>query len=177
MACLYKYELAVFLTPPPLQSVSLPSVSNASSLLRDCLGYSPFSLHNLSLQTTCSPRCLNLFIPQGPRVASSGRVCTNLSTASTSKQKRLSMESDLRRMQDFRVRTVGACREREKLEKLSVTESSALVQTKNHFLQVFSDKAPVLSQASVHTAPSSAFFPPYGMCKNILPMMHPKPLV
>lgn len=53
----------------PLQPASLPSVSSASSLLRDCLGYGPFSLHTPSLRTTCSPRRLNLFILQGSRAA------------------------------------------------------------------------------------------------------------
>lgn len=86
-----------------------------SPLLRDCLGYRPFSPHTLSLWTTCSPCCLNLFIPQGFCVASSLRfVCANLSLVSTSKQKRLSMDSVFRRMQDFSVSWVGPCRTRKK---------------------------------------------------------------
>lgn len=75
------------------------------------------------------PRRPNRFIPQGSVVASSHTfpvfcfvllgeevvlvfVCANLSMVSTSKQKRLSMDSVFLRMQDFRVSIVGACGER-----------------------------------------------------------------
>lgn len=104
-ACLYKYELVVFL---PLKAHSLPSVSSVRPLLRDCLGYGPFSPHTLSLQATCSPvsptRLSCCLISQFFVV-----VCANLSLVSTSKQKRLSMDSVFRRMQDFSVSCVGPC--------------------------------------------------------------------
>lgn len=104
-ACLYKYELVVFL---PLKAHSLPSVSSVRPLLRDCLGYGPFSPHTMSLQATCSPvsptRLSCCLISQFFVV-----VCANLSLVSTSKQKRLSMDSVFRRMQDFSVSCVGPC--------------------------------------------------------------------
>ncbi len=110
-AYLYKHELVVFLS---LKSQSLPSVSSMCRSLRDFLGYSPFSPHTLSSEATCSPvyptrlsRCL---ISQFLRC-----VCAHLSLVSTSKQKRLSMDSVFRRMQDFRVSCVGPCRGRDKV--------------------------------------------------------------
>lgn len=114
MASLYKYELVVFL---PLKITQffhlLPSLC---PLLRDCLGYTPFSPHTVSSRATCSPRRLNPCIPRGCRLASSCRCggSAHLSFVSTSKQKRLSVDSVFRRMQDFSVRSVGNCRVRER---------------------------------------------------------------
>lgn len=100
----------------PAKSHSLPSAYGVRPLLRDCLGYSPFRPHTLSLSATCSPVYSTpapapTTTQQGSRVASSRACfdCANLSLVSTSKQKRLSMESVLRRMQDFSVRCVGPC--------------------------------------------------------------------
>lgn len=98
----------------PVKSHSLPSAYGVRPLLRDCLGYSPFRPHTLSLSATCSPVSSTATptpTQQGSRVASSRACsdCANLSLVSTSKQKRLSMESVLRRMQDFSVRCVGPC--------------------------------------------------------------------
>lgn len=96
----------LFLPPPLSKSWSLPSAS-----IRDCLGYSPLCPHTVSSSATCSPvypTRLFFFC-----VASSHAFfClhfANLSLVSTSKQKRLSMDSVFRRMQDFSVSCVGPC--------------------------------------------------------------------
>lgn len=106
-ACLFKDEPVVF---PPLKSHTLPSADAVRLVLRDCLGYSPFSPHTLSLEATCSP----VYPPTPPPPSASCfffflLLCTNLSLVSTSKQKRLSMDSVLRRMQDLSVRCVRPC--------------------------------------------------------------------
>lgn len=51
-SCLFKDEPVVF---PPLKSHTLPSADAVRLVLRDCLGYSPFSPHTVSLEATCSP--------------------------------------------------------------------------------------------------------------------------
>lgn len=77
-----------------------------------CLGIVWATVHLALTLCPCKPP-VHLFIPQGSRVASSHSffvVCANLSLVSTSKQKRLSMDSVFRRMQDFSVSCVGPCR-------------------------------------------------------------------
>lgn len=80
-----------------------------------CSGTVWATVHFALTLCPCRPP-VHLFTPppptqRGSRVASSRACsdCANLSIVSTSKQKRLSMESVLRRMQDFSVRCVGPC--------------------------------------------------------------------
>lgn len=81
-----------------------------------CSGTVWAAVHFTLTRCPCQPP-VHLFTPPPPPPNSGSRVasslaccdCTNLSLVSTSKQKRLSMESVLRRMQDFRVRCVGPC--------------------------------------------------------------------
>lgn len=109
-ARLYKYELVVFL------SAEITHFCHLFPACACCLGTVWATVHLALTLCPCEPP-VHLFIPQGSCVASarSFRVCTNLSLVSTSKQKRLSMDSVFRRMQDLSVRIVEPCGKSRKL--------------------------------------------------------------
>lgn len=102
----------------PLKSLGLPSVSSTSPVAQGLFGLQSIQPSHCVLVNhlfTSPPepvyptRLSYCLISQSLRY-----VCANLSVVSTSKQKRLSMDSVLRRMQDFSVSCVGPCRERRK---------------------------------------------------------------